>query len=93
MKNKSSETLAMIVVAYRSLGSYRSEAIEAMQELDRRAKSGDKFDFESFIQRKISVLPPRPLGKTLDQLKGLNQSMKQAVNDHNFDRPPRKTDP
>jgi hypothetical protein len=52
-----SKTLAAIVVAYRSLGLQKDLARKAMEELHRRKESGDIFDFESYIQEKVSEVP------------------------------------
>lgn len=49
MQNKSSKTLAAIVVAYRALGVHKDLAIIAMEELVRRKAEGDDFDYEAWI--------------------------------------------
>ncbi len=53
----SSEALASMIVAYRSLGLFKEQAKEAMAELARRQDEGDNFDYESFISQKLKEVP------------------------------------
>lgn len=53
----SSEALCAMIVAYRSLGLFKDKAKEAMSELARRKDSGDDFDFETFITKKLDEVP------------------------------------
>jgi spore coat protein CotH len=53
----SSETLASMIVAYRSLGLFKDQAKKAMIELAKRRDEGDDFDFESFIEAKLNEVP------------------------------------
>lgn len=57
MKDKTSKTLAAIVVSYRALGMHKAEAIEAMQELAERKANGDDFDYEAWIKEKLDEVP------------------------------------
>jgi len=53
----SSEALAAMIVAYRSLGLFKDEAKQAMADLAKRRDEGDNFDFESFIDSKLNEVP------------------------------------
>jgi Holliday junction resolvasome RuvABC DNA-binding subunit len=53
----SSEALASMVVAYRSLGLFKDQAKEAMSELAKRKDEGDDFDYETFISQKLKEVP------------------------------------
>ena len=53
----SSEALAAMIVAYRSLGLFKDEAKQAMADLAKRRDEGDNFDFESFIDAKLNEVP------------------------------------
>lgn len=55
--NASEESLAAIVVAYRSLGIFEDKAKEAMIELSKRKENGSSFDYEKYIQDKLSLIP------------------------------------
>jgi hypothetical protein len=57
MKDKTSKTLAAIVVAYRALGTNKEVAIEAMEELSKRRVAGDDFDYEAWIKEKLKEVP------------------------------------
>ena len=57
LKRPSSEALAAMVVAYRSLGLFKDQAKEAMSELAKRQDEGDDFDYESFISQKMKDVP------------------------------------
>jgi hypothetical protein len=59
MKNKDSETLVAIVVAYRSLGCHKEAAVAAMEELSIRRMAGDPFDFEDLLERQLATVPKR----------------------------------
>lgn len=52
-----SETLAAIVVAYKSLGFNKQLAVAAMVELSNRQAKGDSFDYEQFIQQELDKIP------------------------------------
>lgn len=52
-----SEALAAMIVAYRSLGLFKDEAKQAMSELAKRKDQGDDFDFELFIKTKLNEVP------------------------------------
>ena len=67
MKNKTSETLVAIVVAYRSLGSHKEAAVAAMEELSARRMAGDPFDYENLLERQLATIP-----KKSDSAAGLN---------------------
>lgn len=56
-KESTSESLAAIIVANRVLGLYSDEAKYCMSELLRRREDeGDSFEFEKFIDEKISLI-------------------------------------
>lgn len=76
MINKSSETLAYIIVAYRSLGLFKSEARDAMIELMRRKESGDNFDYEQFITLSLNSLPKPEKNTGFDNLLTMIQVLK-----------------
>jgi hypothetical protein len=57
MKDKSSKTLAAIVVSYRALGTNKEAAITAMEELVQRKAAGDEFDYEAWIKDKLKEVP------------------------------------
>ncbi len=57
MKDKTSKTLAAIVVSYRALGMHKEAAIAAMEELARRKAAGDEFDYEAWIKEKLKEVP------------------------------------
>lgn len=63
MNNKSSETLASIIVAYRSLGLFKDQAREAMIELYKRKSSGDTFDYDGYIKDKLKGIPKTELNQ------------------------------
>jgi len=48
--SQDSKTLAVMVIANRVLGGYKKESRKCMIELMRRRLSGDKFEFEKFIE-------------------------------------------
>lgn len=57
-----SEALAAIIVAYRSLGVFKNKAKQAMIELARRqVEDNDPFDYESFIKQKLAEIPKSEL--------------------------------
>ena len=58
-----SETLAAHVVVYRALNIEKEIALLCMKELARRRKHGESFDYESYIEEKIKMIP---------KMKGLN---------------------
>lgn len=66
MENNS-KALAAIIVAYRSLGMCKAEAKDAMIELMRRKDNGDDFDFEKYINEKLSLLPKSTLDPNVIQ--------------------------
>jgi hypothetical protein len=45
-----SKTLAVTIIVNRVLGGYKKEAKKCMIELMRRRLTGDKFEFEKFIE-------------------------------------------
>lgn len=53
----SSESLAAIIVGYRSLGLFKDKAREAMAELARRETEGDDFEYEAWIDAKLKEIP------------------------------------
>lgn len=61
IKNKiptfDNEKLCQIIVCYRYLNSYKELAVLCMQELGQRRSQGDKFDYESYIDKSLSELP------------------------------------
>jgi len=57
MKDKSSKTLAAIVMSYRALGLNKPQAIAAMQELAERKANGDDFDYETWIKEQLKNVP------------------------------------
>ena len=67
---RSSETLAAQVIAYRLLGIDKTGAIEAMGELAARKKSGDDFDYNAFIKEKMDAAPKPNID--LSNMKNLN---------------------
>jgi hypothetical protein len=52
-----SKALAAHVVAYKTIGLYKSFAIKCLQELVVRKSKGDDFDYESFINEEIAKIP------------------------------------
>lgn len=52
-----SESLAAQVIATRTLNIDRTFALWCMQELGRRRKLGEEFDFEGYIEEKINKIP------------------------------------
>jgi len=74
---KSSKTLAAVVVAYRVLGCNKQDAIQAMQELERRKADGDEFDYVSFIDEQVKNKPtPRFSNKESMSLLNLLRNIK-----------------
>lgn len=65
-----SQALAAIVVAHRTLGGFKTEAKSAMAELVfRRKQEGDDFDYEKYIEEKIAALPKQEIpGQALNML-------------------------
>lgn len=57
IEDKSSDTLAAIVVTYRKLGIDRDGAVEAMKELQRREERGDSFDYKEYIKKHSGKVP------------------------------------
>jgi Holliday junction resolvasome RuvABC DNA-binding subunit len=57
VSSQSSSLLCTKIVAYRSLGFNKEVAIEAMQELQRRADAGDNFNFTELINEQLKSLP------------------------------------
>jgi hypothetical protein len=55
--NCTSETLAAYVVIYKALNIDKERAILCMQELVKRRKDGEDFDYESFIETEKEKLP------------------------------------
>lgn len=49
--------LADIVIANRYLGLYKELSVNAMEELGKRRVSGDKFEFETYIDDEFKKLP------------------------------------
>lgn len=79
-KEKSSEVLAIQVIAYRAFGSDKDGAEEAMNELSKRRLAGDSFDFESFIEEKIKDFPvPQTNVNQLGLVFGLMNNFKNKV--------------
>lgn len=73
LKDKPSEGLASIIVAYRSLGLFKDDAKNAMAELMRRKDEGNIFDFEKFISDEIKKLPqPTIPNEALSMLKAIS---------------------
>jgi hypothetical protein len=60
IKDKSSKTLAAIVVSYRTIGFNKDIATQAMEELSKRKANGDEFNYQSFIANEIANQPERP---------------------------------
>lgn len=57
LERPSSEALASMIVAYRSLGLFKDQAKKAMAELAKRQDEGDDFDYEAFISQKLKEVP------------------------------------
>tara|TARA_Y100000310_G_C20364424_1_gene660497 strand:+ start:14 stop:340 length:327 start_codon:yes stop_codon:yes gene_type:complete len=57
VKTSTSETLAAHVVLYRSLNMNKDIAIACMEELMKRKKNGDDFDFETHIDNEVAKVP------------------------------------
>lgn len=57
MNEPTSESLAAIIVTYRSLNLFKDNARDAMIELLKRKDKGDTFDFESYIEEKLKAIP------------------------------------
>lgn len=74
--NKSSETLAIMIIAYRVLGLNKSVAIDAMQELYNRKQNGDEFDFQSFIDSNVNEIKKAHPQTNLDSMKLINSLLK-----------------
>lgn len=53
----SSEALAAYIVMYRTLGINKELAKVCMEELSRRRKLGEDFDYETFIEEKVKTIP------------------------------------
>jgi hypothetical protein len=68
---RSSEVLAAIIVAHRSLGSFEKEARESMVELMIRRKEGSEFDYESFITKELAKIPVPELPEVFKLLKSI----------------------
>lgn len=52
-----SDSLAAVVVCYKTLGLDRDGALICMSELSRRRGLGEEFDFEKFIETEIQKIP------------------------------------
>lgn len=52
-----SDSLAAMVVSYKTLGWDRVGALMCMEELARRRGLGEEFDFEAFIEAEIQKIP------------------------------------
>lgn len=50
-ESKTSQLLAALIVAYRTLGYDKEAAKSAMQELAKRQAAGDTFDYNEFIDK------------------------------------------
>lgn len=65
----SSESLAAIIVANRTLGLFKSQARDAMIELMRRREDEhDDFDFNKFIAEKLNEIPKSQLNPDVIKL-------------------------
>jgi len=52
-----SDVLAAQVVIYRALQLNKDRAIASMEELARRKKNGETFDYESYIKTELAKFP------------------------------------
>lgn len=77
-KDKTSESLAAIIITYRSLGLFKDEAKQAMIELSRRKDLGDTFDFDSYIKEKLNQVPKSVVNKDVLKLLGAIGSVGNA---------------
>jgi hypothetical protein len=80
--NQSSTKLAEMIVCYRYLGLYKEMSLLAMEELGRRRESGDEFDYEDYITRKLVELPKMDAEKPGigNVVSVLNKYLKKDVN-------------
>jgi len=53
----SSESLAVVVIAYKAFSRNKEFAAECMKELGRRRKNGDEFEFEKYIENEVAKMP------------------------------------
>lgn len=70
-----SETLAAIVVAYKSLGFNKSLALKSMAELSLREANGDKFDYLLFIEEELQKIPKVEILNISDILKSIRKQV------------------
>jgi hypothetical protein len=77
MDDKSSETLAAIVVSFRILGINKDDAAKAMLILEQRRAAGDEFDYEKFIADNVAKAPkPVDHAKTFQNIKAIFSNIK-----------------
>ena len=62
LQKQTSQALAAKVVSFRVLKLNRDAAVEAMEELSRRAAAGDTFDYETYIKTKMEEIPSPTAG-------------------------------
>jgi len=70
-----SETLAAIVVAYKSLGFNKSLALKAMAELSLRESKGDEFNYNKFIEDELQKIPKVEISNIGDILKSIKKQI------------------
>ena len=79
LEEQTSQALAAKVVCFRVLKMNKAQAIEAMEELSRRAAAGDTFDYESYIKEKVDKMPKPTVGaEQLDTIKKTLRNIKNG---------------
>jgi hypothetical protein len=76
LDDKSSETLAAIVLAFRVLGINRDDAAKAMQILSQRRADGEEFDYEQFIKDHMEKVPKVNHQQTFQTIKQIFAGLK-----------------
>lgn len=56
-----SKGIAAFVVLYKVLGIQKEFAIFCMEELARRRSLGEDFDFETYIEEKVNLMPKQEI--------------------------------
>lgn len=68
IEKATSEQLAIKVVIYRMLKINKNDAIQCMQEIEKRRAVGDSFDYDGFIKAELAK-SPKPDTKNLETVK------------------------
>lgn len=76
LENQSSEVLCAKIVAYRVLKIGKEDFICCMQILEQRKIDGSNFDYISYIEEKIKIMPKPTIGK--DKIQNIKSVLKNV---------------